>query len=54
MEKYKYPKRDANDPPDKLITRPINEIDVPHPDGRKARAGITVKKVIEFGWEGAD
>ncbi len=65
MGKPQYPKGDVEKirewekearkwKPDKLITRPLNEIEVLHPDKRKARAGVKVKKVVEFGWEGQD
>lgn len=40
--------------PDKPVKRNINEVDVPHPDKRRAKAGQTVKRVITFGWEGRD
>jgi len=36
---------------DEPIKKPINEYKVGVDDGRKARAGWTQQRVIEFGWD---
>lgn len=39
---------------DHIITRPLNEIDYLVRDNRSEIKCIHKKKIIEFGWEGAD
>lgn len=50
----KYEQESVDWQRDHIIKRPLNEYQVPHPDGRRGNWGTKIPKIIEFGWDCED